>query len=157
MIPTQFKAKLPGTLSWPVGAEAVTAGLADAPHAAEFTLWFVDSPVWRASEFQKTLRTAQPYAVLVAEYNPAMKMPYSRSAALDQAGHYNANWRIQINPVPRAWRAKVAALLRENGLPAVADWLRSIDTVGWQDRFHRLELIFAPIDGNLSRNRRDGV
>jgi hypothetical protein len=157
MIPTQFKDKLPSTLSWPVGAEAVTAGLADAPHAAEFTLWFVDSPVWRASEFQKTLRTAQPYAVLVAEYKPAIRMPYSRSKAMDEAGYYDPSWRIQINPVPRAWRAKVAALLREKGLPAVADWLRSIDTVGWQDRHHRLELIFAPIDATLSKKCRDGV
>jgi hypothetical protein len=157
MIPTHSKAKLPSTLSWPVGAQAVTAGLADAPHVAEINLWFVDSPVWRASEFQNTLRSAQPYPVLVAEYNPAMRMPYSRSKAMDQAGSYNANWRIQINPVPRAWRAKVGALLRDNGLPAVADWLRSIDTVGWQDRYHRLELIFAPTEGTLSRKCRDGV
>src|SRR4051812_13404315 len=77
VIPTLFKSKLPKTLSWPVGAEAITAGLGDAPHAGEYGLWFSDSPVWRASEFQRTLRAGRPYAVLVVEYTPAVRMGYS--------------------------------------------------------------------------------
>src|SRR3954463_4233733 len=88
VIPTRFKSKLPKTLSWPVGAEAVTAGLGDAPHAAECSLWFSDSPVRRASEFQQTLREARPYAVLVVEYRPADRMGYSGSTAMEASGMY---------------------------------------------------------------------
>jgi hypothetical protein len=157
VIPTQFKSKLPKTLSWPVGAEAVTAGLGDAPHAAECRLWFSASPVWRASEFQRTLREAQPYAVLVAEYRPAVNLPYSRSKVMEAAGYYDAKWEKRVNPVPRAWRAGVRALLREEGLPLVADWLRSFKGTGWQDRHHGLELVFAPADGTLTKKRVEGV
>ena len=151
VIPTRFKSKLPNTLSWPVGAEAITAGLGDAPHAAECTLWFSDSPVWRASEFQRTLREARPYAVLVIEYRPPSRMGYSGSKAMEATGVYDAKWEVHVNPVPRTWRATVATLLREKGLPAAADWLRSINVPGWENVPHRLELLFAPAAGTLSK------
>lgn len=158
MIPTQFKSKLPQTLSWPVGAEAITAGLGDAPHVDSCRLWFSDSPAWRASEFQRTLREALPYAVLVIEYVPAIRMGYSASKALAAAGLYDAKWRVHVNPVPRTWRATVGRLLREDGLPAAAKWLRSINVTGSENVHHRLELVFAPIEGTLSKkSRRDRV
>lgn len=151
-----FKCKLPKTLTWPVGAEVVTAGLGDAPHVAECRLWFSDSPVWRASEFQKTLRQVRPYAVLVAEYRPANR-GYSCSNAVAAAGFYDSKWQIRVNPVPRVWRAAVRTLLRERGLPAVAQWLRSFQGAGWQDRCRRLELVFAPAGRTLTREVFDGV
>lgn len=157
MIPTRFKAKLPKTLSWPVGAEAVTAGLDGVRHATECRLWFSDSPVWRASEFQKTLREAQPYPVLVAEYCPPLRIPYGGSKAMDALGMYDAKWQVQVNPVPRAWRARVGALLREQGLPLMADWMQSFKGDGWQQRHHRLELVYAPIEGTLSKRFCEGV
>ena len=157
VIRTDYKSKLPKTLSWPVGAQAVTAGLAGAPHAAECTLWFCDSPIDRASEFQRTLREARPYAVLVAEYRPEVRIPYTRSKEPEAHGWYEAEWRIRINPVPRAWRANVGGLLRERGFPAVAAWLRSFEGDGWQARHHRLELVFAPAEGTLSQKTSDGV
>jgi hypothetical protein len=153
MIPTKLKQKLPKALSWPVGAEAVSAGLGDAPHVDEFTLWFNDSPAWRASEFQKTLREASPYAVLVAEYSPA----FPGSKAMDAAGINHARWQLHVNPVPRPWRATVAILLRERGLPAVAEWLNTFAGDGWERQHHSLELIFSPKQGTLSRKIRNGA
>ena len=157
MIPTQFKSKLPKTLSWPLGAEAISAGLGGAPHATECSLWFSSSPVWRASEFQQMLREARPYPVLVAEYRPAIRMPYSASKAMEAEGFYDAKWQIHVNPVPRTWRSTVGALLREKGLPAVVEWLRSFTGAGWQNRHHRLELVYAPREQAISENRSDGV
>lgn len=157
MIPTRFKSKLPKTLSWPVGAEAVTAGLGDAPHVGECGLWFSDSPVWRASEFQRTLREARPYAVLVVEYRPASRMGYNASNDLAASGFYDAKWQVRVNPVPRSWRAMVGRLLREQGLPAAAEWLRSVSRPGWEETFHRLELVFAPAEGTLSKKSSDAV
>jgi hypothetical protein len=157
MIPTQFKSKLPKTLSWPLGAEAVTIGLGDAPHAGEASLWFSSAPVWRASEFKRMLHEAEPYPVLVAEYRPEIRMPYGGSKEMGALGLYDAKWQIHVNPVPRAWRSTVSALLRENGLPQVADWLRSFTGSGWQNRHHRLELVYAPREQSLSEKRSDGV
>src|SRR5688572_5600942 len=99
MIPTRIKAKLPKALTWPVGAEAVTAGLAEAPHAADLTLYFADSPVWQASAFQRLLRESLPYAVLVAEYTPARKPGYIGPTSLVEGGWYDAKWEVRINPV----------------------------------------------------------
>jgi hypothetical protein len=157
VIPTQYKSKLSKTLSWPVGAQTVTDGLGDAPHAAECTLWFCGSPVDRASEFQRMLREARPYAVLVAEYRPEIRMPYTRSKAMEDQGLYEARWEIHINPVPRAWRANVGTLLRERGFPAVSAWLRSFRGDGWQAQYHRLELVFAPTEGTLSQRTSNGL
>jgi hypothetical protein len=157
VIPTRFKSKLPKTLSWPVGAEAISVGLGDAPHVPECELWFSDSPVWRASEFQRTLREARPYAVLVVEYRPVVRMGYEASNERAASGDYDARWFVRVNPVPRSSRAMVGRLLREQGLPAAAEWLRTVGRPGWEERSHRLELVFAPADGTLSKKSNDGV
>jgi hypothetical protein len=141
MIPTRHKQKLPKTLSWPLGAEAISIGLGDAPHVAELTLWFGDSPVYWQSAFQKILREAKPYAVLVADHTPVeFAAPIS-----------GESWTVRINPVPRPTRSVVAGLLRDHGLPAVAEWLRSSDRVGWLDRCRRIELVWSPASGTLSQ------
>ena len=50
----------------------------------------------------------------------------------------------------RVERAIAGALLREQGLPAVVEWLRSSGRAGWESLYHRLELVFAPADGTLT-------
>jgi hypothetical protein len=157
MIPTRFKSKLPKTLSWPLGAEAISTALADAPHAADLSLSFVDSPVWPASTFQRLLRESLPYAILVAEYRPALRPGYSGAASHIERGWYEANWELRVNPVPRGLRAAAGAVLREQGLPAVAEWLRSSGRAGWESRHHRIELVFAPADGTLTPQLIEGV
>jgi hypothetical protein len=157
MIPTLHKAKLANTLSWPLGAEAISAGLAGVPHAADFTLYFANSPVWPASAFQRILRERRPYAVLVARYQPARRPGYMGSTAMFEAGWDDAKWQLQVNPVPRPLRSTVGALLREQGLPAVADWLRGSTRPGWEGRGHCLELVFAPAEGTLARQTSEGV
>jgi hypothetical protein len=151
VIPTHYKAKLPKTLSWPLGAEAITAGLGDAPHAAECVLRFHDTPVWPASDFRRTLRESEPYTVLVVEYRPAIRLGNGASRAMEADGMYDAQWRVYVYPVERTRRATVGRLLREQGLPAAAGWLRSVVGDRWQDAHHRIELIYAPADGTLSK------
>jgi hypothetical protein len=101
MTPTRHKSKLPKALSWPLGAEAISAGLADAPHAADLTLSFSDSPVWPASAFQRPLRESLPYAVLVAEYRPPSSPGYGGATFMVERGWYEAKWELRVNPVPR--------------------------------------------------------
>ena len=157
MIQTRHRSKLPKTLSWPVGAETVSAALNDAPHAADLTIQFFDSPVWPASAFQKLLRQSLPYAILVAEYHPRSNPGYIGSASMVEAGLFDARWELRVNPVPRSLRAAAGALLRDQGLPAVADWLRSSRRAGWLGRYHRLEVVWAPADGTLSQALFEGA
>lgn len=157
MIPTRSKAKLPKTLSYPLGAGAITEALADAPHVADLSLSFSDTPVWPASEFQRRLREGQAYPVLFAEYVPAQKPGYYAAKALADGGWYDARWVLHVYPVRREVRHAAAGLLRAQGLPAVAEWLRSSGRAGWEGRRHSLQLLFGAADGTLSVEREDGV
>ena len=150
MIPTRHKSKLPKALSWPLGAEAISAGLAYAPHANDLSLWFSDSPIWPASAFQRLLRESLPYAILIDEYRPASNPGYSGARFMIERGWYQAKWQLRVNPVTRALRAVAGSVLREQGLPAVVEWLRSSSRPGWECWRHRIELVFAPIDRTLT-------
>ncbi len=149
MIPTQHKSKLPKTLSWPMGAESISMGLLNAPHIDQLSLWFSDSPVWPASAFQTLLRESQPYEILVASYSPPSRPGYCGANFMVERGAFNAKWELRVYPVLRSVRAVAASLLKEQGLPALAQWLRSFGSVGWEAHHQRMSLTFAPMDGTL--------
>ena len=158
MLPTAYKAKLPKTLSWPLGAEAITAGLGDAPHAANLTLWFTDGVTHPVVAFQRVVRETLPYSLLVAEYRPPARPGYTGTMLLAaELGRYEAKWELHVSPVPRPWRAAAGAALRGVGLPAVAGWLKLSARAGWESRWHRIELVFAPTEGTLTPQLADGV
>ncbi|HBI43943.1 MAG TPA: hypothetical protein DDY78_13990 [Planctomycetales bacterium] len=157
MIPTRHKSPLSKALTWPLGAQAISAALVNTPHVGDLALSFSDSPVWPASEFQRLLRESAPYAILVAEYWPALKPGYSGPAFMVGEGRYKANWELRVNPVPRPLRSAAGSALREHGLPQVAEWLRSSGKAGWVSHSHCLKLVFAPADGTLTPLLTDGV
>jgi hypothetical protein len=153
VIPTHFKSKLPHTLSWPIGAEAITTGLGDVPHAAECCLSFYFPS---DGEFRRVLREFQPYRVFFIYYRPEDRPPLGRARDIDAVGGYDAKWQIDIAPVLRERRAEVGSLLREQGLPAIAGWLRSFRGNSWQGQFHRMDLIYSPAVRTLSQKFADG-
>ena len=158
MIPTRHKAKLPEALSWPLGAAAITAGLGDAPHVADLSLWFTDGVAHPAAAFQRVVRECLPYTLLVAEYRPAARPGYIGTMLLaDELRRYEAKWELHVSPVPGPWRAAAGAALRDAGLHAVAEWLRSSVRAGWELRRHRLALVFVPATGTLALQAADGV
>jgi hypothetical protein len=157
MIPTEYKAKIAHTLSWPIGAEALSTALADAPQLAEFKLTFYDQPVWPATEFQRLLRANLPYRILELKYAPASHPSLSASNYLIEEGWYDASWKLTIYPVLRPLRHAAAELLREQGLPAVVAWLQSAKVPGWLNRRHALELIFDPAGPALTTSQSEGV
>ncbi|QJW99109.1 hypothetical protein FTUN_6707 [Frigoriglobus tundricola] len=157
VIPTAYKSKLPKGLSWPLGAEAISAGLADAPHATALSLWFTVDVTRPASAFQRLLQDALPYTILVAEYRPASRAGYSGSTSMVESGWYEAKWRLDVSPVPRALRAAAGAALRETGLPAITEWLRSSGQEGWGLRRQRAELVFAPATGTITPQVKEGA
>jgi hypothetical protein len=157
MIPTRIKSKLPKTLSYPLGAEAISKALADAPHAAEIALSFLDFPVSPASEFQRRLREESPYRILVAQYVPAHKPGYGGARSSVESGWFDAQWSLYVYPVLRELRHTAEQLLREQGLPVVVEWLRGSRAAGWDTRAQRVELVFSPVQGVLLVSRWTGV
>jgi hypothetical protein len=157
MIPTRSKAKLPRTLSYPIGAEALTEGLGDAPHGEAFTVAFLGKPVWPGSEFQQLLAEEHPYKVLVASYQPARRPGYVGPRFLVERGWFEPKWELTVYPVVRQLRHLTNHLLRREGLPLVVRWLRSSQEVGWTERDHRIELVFDPAGQSLSAEEASGV
>jgi hypothetical protein len=157
MIPTRYKARLPRHLSYPIGAEALTEGLADAPHAESFSVYFGGNPVWPDSRFQQALAQHQPYKVLVAEYRPSRKAGYGGAQFLVESGWYDAQWQLTVYPVVRELRHLANRLIRERGLPLVAEWLRSSKRAGWLTRDQRIDLVFNPVEELLSVQEISGV
>jgi hypothetical protein len=157
MIPTRSKSKLPKTLSYPLGAEAISEALADAPHASEMSISFNDQAVWPASEFQRLVREKLPYHILTVGYQPPLKPGRSAPNTLVESGWYEGHWSITVYPVRRELRSLAGQLLREQGVAAVVAWLRSSSRVGWNTRRHQIALVFNPADSTLSVTQEDGV
>ena len=157
MIPTRSKSKLPKTLSYPLGAEAISVALAGAPHVDEFDLSFRDYAVWPAVEFNRLVRDGLPYRVLSAAYLPPRRPGRSAPNDLVAGGWYLAKWSIDVYPVRRELRHAAGLLLHEVGLPAVAEWLRASGRAGWDTRRHVLDLVFNPSEGTLTVSQDDGV
>jgi hypothetical protein len=149
MIPTTYKAKLGKHLSYPIGAEALTEGLAAAPHAESFGMSFWGKPAYQASPFQSAA-ARQPCTVLVAEYRPARKPGYGGANFMVESGWYDEKWEVTVYPVVRELRHLANRLIRERGLPLVVEWLRSSKRAGWLSRSQRLELMFNPTEESLS-------
>ncbi len=157
MIPTRHKAKLPRTLSYPIGAEAISAALAGTPHAESLSLAFRDQAIWPASEFHRLIRERLPYRIFAAEYRPAQKPGYGGNRRMLEDGWFDQKWELRVYAVPRELRPLASRLLRERGLPAVADWLQSSRRLGWEDHWQCIELVFSPADGTLTPQDKSGV
>jgi hypothetical protein len=157
MIPTRSKSKLPKALSYPLGAEAISEALADAPHASEMSFSFYDQAVWPASEFQRLVREGLPCRILAVNYQPPLKPGRSAPNSLVESGWYEGHWSVTVYPVRRELRLLAGQLLREQGLAAVVAWLRASGRVGWNTRRHQIALVFDPADTTLSVTQEDGV
>ena len=157
MIPTRYKEKLSKHLSYPIGAEALTEGLADEPRVESFTLSFTGTPVCPTSRFQFALAKEQPYKIFAARYWPAMKPNYGGASWLAAGGWYDERWELTVRPVIQELRHSANRLLRERGLPLVVQWLRSSERAGWMSRSHKIELVFSPVEESLVAHENSGV
>lgn len=145
MIPTRYRSKLPGHLSYPIGAQALSEALAGAPHAEALTVGFSDDLfAYSAVDFQRLLRERKPYKILEAEHKPARKPGISASNQSVEEGWFDEKWEIRVFPVLCELRHLANRLLKDQGLPAVAQWLRSSQQPGWNSRQQWLELVFDP-------------
>jgi hypothetical protein len=115
IIPTLSKARIPQTLSWPVGAEAISAALQGAAHSSDLKLHFY---FW--SDFR--LRNCS-FEFLRVEYrNGAIPVEeYPVSNLFKRPPQFQ--WEIVVQPVPRLLRNKINLYIVEEALPRVKDWL----------------------------------
>lgn len=157
LIPTRSKFALPGFLSYPVGAEAISRALVKAPHVPELRLSFYNKVVWQTNVAQKVLNEGQSYEVLSVLYTPSSKPGLTGSQSMVDDGWYDQRWEIWVRPVLRERRHLANRLLMETGLPAVAGWLQSSNRPGWEMTSRSLGLMFDPVREALEAVERSGA
>ena len=142
MIPTQSKARLSKRLSYPLGAEAVSAALAGVPQYGLLRLTFHDR-AGSAMQFQQVLNTGRPYVVMQAAFS---RWAIHRNASdwMIERGWYDKKWQITLYPVLREYRHAARAALLEHALPAVRRWLSQPAASGWENGHRRLEFTLDP-------------
>ena len=130
LIPTKFKSKIPHTLSYPIGAEAISSALKDVPQFGDLTLQF---SLW------KFLRPDQTHVYTVLVLN------YSRAAGSLTSGELDLKWpeprwTIMVRPVPRNRRHLIKTRLEEEALPFARRWLME---TGVRDEIGGITLAFS--------------
>jgi hypothetical protein len=156
-IPTELKDKLPRLLSYPIGAEALTRALGQAPHIEQFKVSFIGNAKLLVPGGYRNWVSSPTRKVLVAQFRPASKPGISAPNSFIEEGWYDEKWELTVIAVLREQRHLVHQLLHEQGLPKVVDWLRLSQRPGWATVAQRIELVFNPADGSLSVEEFSGV
>jgi hypothetical protein len=145
IVPTRYKAKLPGDLSFPLGAQAVSEALAGVPQFDTLTLAFSGPP--RA--FRDTLKAAKPYTVLWVSFT-RMTISLSSPRSFIEEGLIGRKWEVDVYPVLRQHRHAVRTALLEHALPRARRWLADPRAASWQFGHRHVEFLFNPDDGSVS-------
>ena len=120
LFPTKIKCKIASGLSYPVGAEIVSAELGDIPQASSVQVAFFD-------KYQRMENRGLPYTILSVCY------------AGDKS--YDPGWNIEIRPVSKPKRAAVKDMLKANVFPRVREWMSKYAAVRSRHSHHTLNVI----------------
>jgi hypothetical protein len=115
VIPTEFKSKLPQSLSYPVGAEILSASFDGVPQFSRLTVAF-----WFYSKIRP--ETLPRYSLLEIRYLRPARSVHDRPEALEE-GVPKVPWKITVRPVPRARRHTIPTQLRDGALQTARAWL----------------------------------
>jgi len=148
MTMTHLKPKLPSFLSFPVGLEAITAALNDAPQLATLDLFFSADPILSATRFRRVIEADEPHPVLSIRFTRWDKKP---SLGDDPwvKDYLNGKWSLWVYPVRRALKARAKDALVREGLPQIARWLTTARPSSWYWGRKRCDVVFVPSEGTL--------
>ena len=105
VFPTRFKkAKISSRLSWPVGAELISAELVDVPQAANFEIAF-------SSKYETMETRGEPYEILTVGYT--------------SFGIHDSDWKIRVGPVSRECKHSAREALKAEFFPRIRQWLEA--------------------------------
>lgn len=102
LIPTLSKAKLPREMSFPLGAEKLSAALSGVPHFGEMRLCFSGVLRHRKSVEQRIFLENQDYTILSVILWPP--------------------FYVEVYPVKRELKNEVREALASHGLPRLREW-----------------------------------
>jgi hypothetical protein len=124
IIPTRYRSKIAHTLSYPIGAEAISLLLKEAPQFAEFEVTFYGS-------WGDKYRSADAHKVLTIGYRKSANSISTSSTEYSQR-RLNRQWQIIVHPVDRVQKYLIKQKLIA-ALPQAMPWLQQrsdLDAIG---------------------------
>jgi hypothetical protein len=144
IIPTRSKAKIPHTLSYPVGAKTISDALIGVPQFEELGVEF-----WFYNKHAKLHGTTTPYQVMRVRFSGRLRF-HSASKNMDEKGYYSPRWTISVDAVPRALRHIIHGKIVAEALPSIRTWLLANFHPPEREGAHQLEFVFDELKGELA-------
>ncbi len=116
VIPTEWRSKLPQTLSYPIGAEMLSRAFAGVPQFDKLKVRF-----WFYSKMRPEV--SDRYCVLEIRYMRSAKSVNIQPESLGEDGLPKLAWQITVRPVPRIHRNAIRTQLQDVALPQARTWL----------------------------------
>ncbi len=146
LIPTRTRSRTPRELAFPIGAEALSAALRDAP---QFDQLSVDFGFYGdLAEIRADAAANRPVEVLAARYRN-VKPGRSGSNYFIERGWYDETWELSVSPVLREHKSLARQLLIDDGLGRVLAWLAEPRTDGWRHGRHAFVVCVCPADRSI--------
>jgi len=142
IIPTRHKSKIPHTLSYPVGAKAISDALRGVP---QFDQLIVHFRFW--NQLARHHGTSIPYEVIGALYSGPLRF-LSGSRSIEEQSH-DPRWVISVHAVPRSIRHEIQAKVVAEALPAIRSWLISNPHASGREGYHGVTFSFDELKNEL--------
>lgn len=143
VIHTKYKAKIPQTLSYPVGAEKISDVLASVPQLKDLSISFhTFNPVIH----QKGRQEPYPFLEVQYVYSPAGR---TTSNWAKEVGWCDPRWEITVRPVPRELKSKINEELEVAGFPQLLKWMQERKGITGREGCERIAFLFDEVQGKL--------
>jgi len=148
------KPKLPSFLSFPIGADRLSAALKAVPQFSALELVFSADPILSAMKFRRLIEADEPHVVLRARFQRWDKKPSIGNEPWVQE-YLHGKWSVWVYPVRRQLKAQAREALVAQGLPKIAEWLSVNRPASWYFGRKVCEIVFLPkesavrVDGSI--------
>jgi len=140
MIPTRLKAKIPHSLSYPIGAKTISDALAGVPQFDSLMIQFR----WRRHGLGKRYSwrpgSGKSFPVVSVSYSNFRPGRFFPEDMIER--YFGAKWEIFVEAVPRELSAKVRAKLVDEALPRVRKWLDESPLAAVREGRHDLTFFY---------------
>jgi hypothetical protein len=130
VIRTASRFRVPKTLSYPIGAEALSTALESVPLPNELSVCFYFDG--RGNAIFEAAHRGEALSLLEATYTPA------RADIIGAHATGSPEWRLWVKPVPSAHRSSSRRSLIDTGLGRVGRWLSQSRPSTWRSERHSL-------------------
>jgi hypothetical protein len=151
IIPTRSKKKLRLTLSYPVGAKAISEALIGVPQFDELTLVF-----WFYNQQGSRSTVGGPFSVLEAEFSGPLRS-FSASMDMVEKGYHCPKWTITVYAIPRSLRHLIQGKILSKALPSVRSWLIANPHSIEREGYNAISFSFDELKSELTSKKRMSI